>query len=428
MLTVIMNDTNINSIEQIEEIIKVEELIKFKGLSRPETYQWIGETLSRFRYFSQKKKERGIIRSFIRQMTNYSDAQLDRLIKQKKQFGKIFINQSRHQKFKKIYTTEDILLLAEVDKAHNCLSGPATRTIMAREHRIFNKLEFIRLQNISVAHIYNLRSTRRYQSNTLFWKKTRGTPTNIGERRKPQPQGQPGYIRIDTVHQGDCDKEKGVYHINFTDEVTQWELVSCAEKISEYYLLPILENALHQFPFSVINFHSDNGSEYINKIVAGLLNKLLISQTKSRARHCNDNALAECKNGWVIRKLMGRNFIAQKFAPMINQFYQIHLNIYLNFHRPCGFATTITDSKGKQKKVYKSYLTPYEKLRSLPDAEKYLKPGIAFEVLDQIAHQKSDTECAALMQKAKVELFNQFREPGLLPTIFSSAISASSLD
>lgn len=423
-----MDDSQLKTIDDVKELIKVESKIKFQAVNKKEKYQWLENVINKFRYFRLKKKERGMIRAYIKQMINLSEAQITVLINRKKKLGKIFqFNQSRHR-FSKIYTIEDVALLTATDNAHDRLSGPATKEILRREYQIFENNGYEKLSQISVAHIYNLRSTRQYLSNTLFWKKTKPTPVNIGERRKPDPQNRPGFIRVDTVHQGDCDKEKGVYHVNFTDEVTQWELVACVEKISEQYLKPILELVISQFPFLIINFHSDNGSEYINKIVAQLLNKLLIKQTKSRARHCNDNALAECKNGWVIRKLMGRNFIAQKFAPTINQFYQTYLNVYLNFHRPCGFATTVIDRKGKEKKVYKTYLTPYEKLRSLPNAEKYLKPIINFKYLNQIAKEKSDNEFAALMQKNKVELFKNFRQSIQLPTIYSTPISCLSLD
>ena len=51
-----------------------------------------------------------------------------------------------------------------------------------------------------------------------------------------------------------------------------------------------------QFPFVIEGFHSHNGSEYINRKVAEMLNKLRIEQTKSRSRQSNDNALAESKN------------------------------------------------------------------------------------------------------------------------------------
>ena len=130
-----------------------------------------------------------------------------------------------------------------------------------------------------------------------------------------------------------------MYHINITDETTQWEIVGAVEKISELCFETLLKDLIGQFPFRVINFHSDNGSEYINKVVAELLNKLLIQQTKSRARHCNDNALAECKNRAVVRKHMGFVHIPRHFAGAINQFYKQDFNVYLNYHRPCGFAT-----------------------------------------------------------------------------------------
>ena len=80
----------------------------------------------------------------------------------------------------------------------------------------------------------------------------------IGERRKPDPKGKPGMIRIDTVHQGDLDGQKGVYHINAVDEVTQFEIIGAVEGISERFLIPLLTELLEQFPFTIQGFHSDN--------------------------------------------------------------------------------------------------------------------------------------------------------------------------
>ena len=98
----------------------------------------------------------------------------------------------------------------------------------------------------------------------LNYQKTHPVKVNIGIRKKPAPYGKPGYLRVDSVHQGDLDKEKGVYHINLVDEVTQWEIVGCVEGISEHFLAPLLEVLLKLFPFKILGFHSDNGSEYIN--------------------------------------------------------------------------------------------------------------------------------------------------------------------
>lgn len=424
-----MNDSRIVSITQIKEFIKVAKNIEFRGASQKEKYEWIETVLLRFRYFSCRKKEKSILKKYIIQMTGYSDAQLTRLIAKKKKVGKIIADTTGRYCFPKKYIPADVARLIETDNSHQRLSGPATQEILRREYKVFHRETYQNISSISSSHIYNLRNTRQYRSHSLTVKKTNPTRVPIGERRKPDPQGEPGYLRVDTVHQGDLEKEKGVYHINITDEITQWEIIGSVEKISEYYLEPLLEDLIKQFPFKIINFHSDNGSEFINKVVAKLLNKLLIQQTKSRARHCNDNALAECKNGAVIRKNMGYRHIPRKFAPDINQFYKEYLNIYLNYHRPSGYATVITDKKGKEKKIYRTYQTPYERLRYLDNAKQYLKPGITFEILDKIAYKKSDNEFAEEMQKAKDELFKNFSEHKLqFPMSFTTFISGSYVD
>lgn len=393
------------SIAQIKEFIKISKGIEFQGASKKDKYQWLEEVLLRFRYFVLRKKEKSVLKGYMMKMTRFSDAQITRLIAKKKKTGKIFADTAKRHRFPRRYTPEDVARIIETDKAHDRLSGPATKRIFERECTIFKKESFQRLKDISVAHIYNLRNTRQYHSFAKFFVHTKPTPVHIGERRKPDSKGNSGFLRVDTVHQGDYDKQKGVYHINLVDEATQWEIVGAVEKISEHYLKPLLEDTLNQFPFIIRGFHSDNGSEYINKIVAQLLNKLLIHQTKSRPRHCNDNALVEGKNGAIIRKHMGYMHIPQTYAAVINEFYRNYFNVYLNYHRPCGFATDKISGKGKIKKVYDVYRTPFEAFLARPRASEFLKKGVTLEKLNIIAHEKSDNECAAQMQKAKQELF-----------------------
>ena len=230
----------------------------------------------------------------------------------------------------------------------------------------------------------------------------------IGERRAPKPDGKPGYIRVDTVHQGDGEGSKGVYHINAVDEVTQWQVAGATAYISEAWLLPVLEAMLGQFPFTIRGFHSDNGSEFINHTVASLLNKLLIEQTKSRPRRSNDNGLVEAKNGAVIRKHMGYGHIAWAHAEAIHSFYREEFNPYLNFHRPCGHAEMVTSDKGKRRRVYSWYATPWEALRRLPSLASCLRPDVTVEQLEAQAREHSDVEAAARMQHSKRTLFAAF--------------------
>ena len=157
------------------------------------------------------------------------------------------------------------------------------------------------------------------------------------------------------------------------------------------------------------DFHSDNGSEFVNKTIAALLNKLLIRFTKSRPRHSNDNGLVETKNGSVIRKQLGYAYIPQRSAELINEFNRDFFNPYINFHRPCFFPVSVIDPKGKIRKSYPYNMvrTPYEKLKSLPEADSYLRPGVTFETLDAIANQMSDNQFAERMVKARSNLFQQ---------------------
>jgi transposase InsO family protein len=279
-----------------------------------------------------------------------------------------------------------------------------------RQFYDYGDANYRRLATISAPHIYNLRKSRVYRERKLFYRKTRPVPVAIGERRRPDPQGRPGFLRIDTVHQGDLEGVKGVYHLNAVDEVTQWQVVGATAHISEAWLMPVLEAMLRQFPFGVLGFHSDNGSEFINHTVSKLLNKLLVEQTKSRPRHSNDNGLVEAKNGAVIRKHMGYGHIASSHAEAIGEFYERYFNPYLNFHRPCGVPETVTNAKGKQRRVYRWYATPWEILRQLPGLAGRLKPGTLQADLEQVAAKESDTAAARRMQEAKGKLFAEIRQ------------------
>lgn len=410
-----MDDSHLVRLQDIKEFLKLDSSFDFSVNSKKEKYEWIGRALRKFSYLKlKKKKERIIVRKYIRKITKISKSQLSRLIKRFRERGKLLPNYGTLKKngFPVKYFPKDIALLIKTDKAHRCINGYAAKEILKREYEIFKKKEYINIKNISVGHIYNIRNNNQQygSSEVTIFKRTQTVKIPIGERRKPQPYGKPGFIRIDTVHQGDLDKEKGVYHINSVDEITQWEIVGCVEGISERYMIPLLEEILDQYPFKILGFHADNGSEYINYQVVDLLNRLLIKLTKSRARQTNDNALVESKNGSVIRKYLGYNFIAQNHSKKINEFYRNYLNPYLNFHRPCGYATLIQGQKGKIKKKYKTYLTPYEKLKSLDNYQTYLKDKILIDYLEDISRQKSDNEFGQELQNARYKLFEKFKK------------------
>ena len=407
-----MNDTKISTLDQVHQFLQGTEQIDFHIRTKEDRYAFIQRSLIRFRYNGLNRTDRGLLLRFMTHVSGYSHVQVKRLAAAYIKHGRIERKQVTARQFEAKYTGADCLLLAKTDALHGTLSGPATKKLCQRALVLYGQSEYQRLAEISVSHLYNLRKSKPYQRSRRQFDKTSPKPSSIGERRKPTPNGQPGYIRVDTVHQGDLDKIKGVYHINAVDEVTQFEIVASTQKISERFLIPILEQLLDQFPFVIKGFHADNGSEYINKTVAKLLNKLLNELTKSRPRHSNDNALAETKNGSIVRKHLGYTHIPQKYAPLINQFAQDFLNPYINYHRPCFFPLIKTSPKGTQIKTYpyQSMMTPYDKLKSLPNAKQFLKPNITLKILDDFAYNISDNDAALKLKNAKSKLFKSIFE------------------
>jgi len=396
------------SLDEIRAFLDASDVIGFEGRNRQEVYGWVNQVLDQQAYGKLNRSGRGLIRRYVQKMTGLSRAQTTRLIGQYRRGEPVQVKAARRHRFARRYELADISLLARVDAAHEVLSGPATQKILQREFHDYGDKRYRRLAEISVAHLYRLRQSKAYRRERLGYEKTKPTAVSIGERRAPRPEGRPGYLRVDTVHQGDLDGAKGVYHINAVDEVTQWQVVGATAQISEAYLIPVLEAMLAQFPFRIRGFHTDNGSEFINHTVSKLLNKLLIEQTKSRPRHSNDNGLAESKNGAVVRKHMGYNHIAAGHAAAIEGFYEQHFNPYLNFHRPSGVAEPNVNAKGKVIKTYRWYATPWEILRQLPGVAGHLRPELTLAELEQQARRQSDTAAALEMQAAKQKLFATF--------------------
>ena len=402
-----MDDSESASLEQIRAFLAGSGEMAFAAQGRQEVYEWVERTLVEHEYGSLDKPGKGLLRQYLVRMTGMSRAQVTRLIAQQQRTGRVRARVYERRKFATRYTAADVILLAYVDRAHGNLSGPATRRILEREYSEYGQAAYQRLAGISVAHLYRLRGTKAYRKRNASYQPTRPTKVPIGERRKPQPRGVPGYLRIDTVHQGDQDGRKGLYHINAVDEVTQWEVVAATPHISELWLLPVLEAMLAQFPFAIRGFHSDNGSEFLNYSVVGMLEKLRIEQTKSRAYRSGDNGLVEAKNGAVIRKHIGYGHIDAKFAAAMDDFHCQHLNPYVNFHRPSAVPKVVTAANGKRQRIYERWATPFELLRESPHCPSCLRPGVSLAELEGIAQRQSDREAALAMQDAKRQLMRK---------------------
>jgi len=232
MMVIIMNDSKLSSIAQVKNFLSESGAIEFKKKFRKEAYSWIEDTLRRFHYVILTKKEKGLIRRYLMKVTGYSKSQLTRQIAQYRKTGEVRIKEYERNKFKKKYTPQDIQLLAQMARLHDSPNGAALKKTLERMAREYGQEEYLNIAHISVSHIYNLKKKVPYLRSVSFYRKTRkGKGRTIGQRCKPKPQGKPGYLRVDTMHQGDQEGNKGVYHINTVDEITQWEVIGATEKI-----------------------------------------------------------------------------------------------------------------------------------------------------------------------------------------------------
>jgi Integrase core domain len=409
-----MNEAQVRTLEQVRQVLQGTQSLEFRRAEDEEgRYGWIESVLRRLEYRQLKRCDRGVVLAYLQRLSGYSRAQVTRLVS-RWVGGKRLVKQYRapEHAFARRYTAADVALLADVDRAMNTLSGPATACVLRRQRDGFGDMRFERLGSISVGHLYNLRNSAGYRAQRVVLTKTRPTKSaTIGIRKAPAPEGRPGFIRIDSVHQGDWDGTKGLYHINAVDCVTQWQVVASVQTISEAHLLPVIEQMLEQFPFEILGFHADNGSEYVNHRVARMLDKLRIEFTRSRPRRSNDNGLVETKNGAVVRKLFGYSHIPQRHATRFNTFCREYFNPFLNLHRPCLFATELADPKkpGRIKRVYRAnnVMTPLDKLAGLPAAATFMREGVTLEDLHALAHALTDVQAGEELNEARLALFRR---------------------
>ena len=270
-MVIIMNDSELKSIEEVKRFLKRSKGVEFERKDKKQAYEWIENTLRRFGYLDLRKKEKVIVRSYIEKITGYSRSQVTRLIVKYRETGEVKVEEYERHKFEKKYTNQDIRLLAKTAELHDYPNGATLKRNLIRMAEKYQRDEYKRLSEISVSHIYNLTKTITYQRSVKVYQETKkSSQVGIGERRKPKPDGEPGYIRVDTVHQGDTSSGGGVYHINTVDEVVQWGGIGAVRNITKEHLIPLLREIIAGYPYKIKNFHADNGSEYINQYVAEL--------------------------------------------------------------------------------------------------------------------------------------------------------------
>lgn len=185
-IMIMVNDTALDSVNHIQNFLMGTIPVQLSVVAS-ERYPLIARTLKHTRYDTLTKKEKSIVREYLQRCARYSHTQLTRLIRQCKVTHWIGKKVIKRNLFERQYTRVDIVLLAQMDEAHQFLSGGATKKLFERAYFVYKDPTYERLAHISIAHIYNLRQSTTYQCKRMYYLKTKSRTSMIGERRKPQP-------------------------------------------------------------------------------------------------------------------------------------------------------------------------------------------------------------------------------------------------
>ena len=395
------------SLSEMKELLSGSRKVTWATESIAAKYVLIAAVLKAQSYRKLGRRERGVVRQFLAKVTATSRAQLTRLIGQWMKERKIARKAANRPSFAVRYRREDIVVLAATDAAHEDLSGPALRRILYREFAVYGKPEYERLAKISVSHLYNLRHSQTYRSQRVRVQHTQSRQIAIGERRKPDPRGQPGYLRVDTVHQGQQDGKAGVFHINAVDTVTQWQNIGCVETISERHMLPVLEAMLHQVFIATTdrNFSTTGWRRCSRSCWWSSPNRGPTALPTTRWWRARTGGGSQAHRLRVHRRRARRGHAAFLYcAPEPVSQLPSSLRFRRDRHRPHG--------RRKRRYPADDYRTPFEKLTALEKWQQYLKPGLSEAQLRRRAEQCSDTEAARQMQQAKLDLLRRVRLPG----------------
>ena len=176
--------------------------------------------------------------------------------------------------------------------------------------------------------------------------------------------GRPGAIEADTVaHCGPSFIGEFARTLTMTDMVTGWTENASIRNNASRWITQAVDDLQASFPFPLVSFDSDNGSEFINHDVARWLQARDIEQTRSRPYRKNDQATVESKNNHVVRKhaFYWRYETPAELA-LLNEMWplvSLRLNFFTPTRKPVDYTTT---ADGRRRRVYDDPKTPWQRV------------------------------------------------------------------
>jgi hypothetical protein len=227
-----------------------------------------------------------------------------------------------------------------------------------------------RLLRLSPAQIDRLLRPARVQHPKKGLSATR--PGTLLRHAVPTRSGPPdtarlGSVEADTVaHCDDSTQGDYVHSLTFTELFSGWTENRAVWNKSAEAVLAQLRQLEQAVPYTMKDFHTDNGSEFLNWALHRHLTgrPVRLPWTRSRAYRKNDNAHCEQKNWTHVRQLFGHDrFEHPQLVALMNDLYANEWSQLTNHFKPTFKLLRRQKKDGKTKRIYeKNPQTPYQRI------------------------------------------------------------------
>lgn len=276
-----------------------------------------------------------------------------------------------------------------------------------------------KLETVSVSTIKRLVRYPEHRLEKMAFRKYPSRPknqhyANIPVRKIAWDLHTPGHFEVDTVHHcGNASNGFYFYTLQLVDVATGWSEITAIYGNSYAAMKDGFDFLLARLPFPVLEFHPDNGPEFVNQLLIKYWQDRVhnVSLSRSKPYRKNDNRFVEENNHSLVRAYIGHSRLDSIAQLKALRYLEDLLWLYHNCFLPCmRLEDKLLSSAGKLVKIYDHPLPPLDrllasdlqdksKLIELANYRKTINPLFLRQKIDQAIAQLLALPCIASNEK-----------------------------
>ena len=196
-----------------------------------------------------------------------------------------------------------------------------------------------------------------------------------------QERKKPGFWQIDTVHHcAQATSGQYLHTLSATDVASGWIELRALLNNAHTWTFQALSHIASSVPLPILEFHSDNGCEFINNATEAWCTQKNIPFTRSRENKKNDNCFVEQKNGAVVREYVGYDRLeGTEEQALLCAIYQPLVPL-LNFFMPTQKLKSKTRVGSKEIKRYDEPKSPFHRLIESAELPEQIKDSLRTQI------------------------------------------------